>query len=428
MAITHGTGQSNAIEDYAKSIYSLQQRAGGAAVSTNALAERCGVTPASASAMVKKLAERGLAIHEPYHGVRLTEPASAWRWRCCATTGCSSSTSPSTSTCRGIASTRRPTRSSTCSPRTSRRGSRRSSATRRTTRTATRSPTATSSSTRARPSRSTACRSAPAGASCASPTRTPRCCATCRTSGISVGDELEVLDRQPFEGPCTVRFATRTHVLGLPLCRAMRVSPRSAVAAAAWSRLAAVPKRPLTRSERVAYVPSPVSVQTPSAGPITATGTAAAQPRRPGDRDHGLQHDQAVAQPARAGPGQGLPAGAVLRSRGRFPKLTVTLRQLSFIHFARWTVISKLPYNGPPQKKGRFRYQHMYFESNFNGGWEEYIDAFSHILAKRDDGVLGQLLRVSQAAADGARSSATSRSTRPRPTTTTAPIPTRRAR
>ena len=39
---------------------------------TNALAERCGVTPASASAMVKKLAERGLAIHEPYHGVRLT--------------------------------------------------------------------------------------------------------------------------------------------------------------------------------------------------------------------------------------------------------------------------------------------------------------------------------------------------------------------
>jgi DtxR family Mn-dependent transcriptional regulator len=72
MATAHGTGQSNAIEDYAKSIYSLQQRAAGGAVTTNALAERCGVTPASASAMVKKLAERGLAIHEPYHGVRLT--------------------------------------------------------------------------------------------------------------------------------------------------------------------------------------------------------------------------------------------------------------------------------------------------------------------------------------------------------------------
>ncbi len=67
-----GAGRSSAIEDYAKAIYSLQQRAKGEPVSTNALAERCGVTPASASAMVKKLAERDLALHEPYHGVRLT--------------------------------------------------------------------------------------------------------------------------------------------------------------------------------------------------------------------------------------------------------------------------------------------------------------------------------------------------------------------
>lgn len=66
----------------------------------------------------------------------------------------------------------------------------------------------------------------------------------------------------------------------------------------------------------------------------------------------------------------------------RVPSLTATLRQLSFIHFARWSVITKLPYNGPPQRKGRLRYPHMYFESNFNGGWEEYIDAFSHILTK----------------------------------------------
>src|SRR5215212_129257 len=43
MAMTHGTGQSHAIEDYAKSIYSLQQRAGGEPVSTNALAEHLDV-------------------------------------------------------------------------------------------------------------------------------------------------------------------------------------------------------------------------------------------------------------------------------------------------------------------------------------------------------------------------------------------------
>jgi hypothetical protein len=64
----------------------------------------------------------------------------------------------------------------------------------------------------------------------------------------------------------------------------------------------------------------------------------------------------------------------------RQPRLTTTLVDLSFIHFARWSVISKIPYNGPGQPKQKLRYPHMYFESNFNGGWEEYIDAFSHIL------------------------------------------------
>ena len=64
---------SEAIEDYAKAIYALQRRAGGAGgVSTNDLAERLGVTPASVSAMLKKLADRGLAVHERYKGVVLT--------------------------------------------------------------------------------------------------------------------------------------------------------------------------------------------------------------------------------------------------------------------------------------------------------------------------------------------------------------------
>lgn len=60
-----------AIEDYAKAIYALESRS-GSAVSTNAVAERLGVTAGSASAMVKKLAERGLVEHEPYKGVTLT--------------------------------------------------------------------------------------------------------------------------------------------------------------------------------------------------------------------------------------------------------------------------------------------------------------------------------------------------------------------
>jgi DtxR family Mn-dependent transcriptional regulator len=61
---------SAAVEDYAKAIYVLEERDGSAA--TTALAERLGVRPASVSGMLKKLVALGLVEHERYHGVRLT--------------------------------------------------------------------------------------------------------------------------------------------------------------------------------------------------------------------------------------------------------------------------------------------------------------------------------------------------------------------
>jgi DtxR family Mn-dependent transcriptional regulator len=63
---------TSAVEDYAKAIYALETRGEGAAVSTNAIAERLGVTAASASNMVKKLDTLGLVRHVPYRGVQLT--------------------------------------------------------------------------------------------------------------------------------------------------------------------------------------------------------------------------------------------------------------------------------------------------------------------------------------------------------------------
>ncbi|CAN5516829.1 metal-dependent transcriptional regulator [soil metagenome] len=60
-------------ENYAKAIYQLQARIeDGEAVGTGAVAERLGVTPASASAMLKRLAGDGLVTYRPYHGARLT--------------------------------------------------------------------------------------------------------------------------------------------------------------------------------------------------------------------------------------------------------------------------------------------------------------------------------------------------------------------
>jgi hypothetical protein len=65
-----------------------------------------------------------------------------------------------------------------------------------------------------------------------------------------------------------------------------------------------------------------------------------------------------------------------------FPVILTQLRRLSFIHFARWTLVRDIPYNGPPQPVEKLSYPHLFFESNFNGGWEEYIDAFSYILTR----------------------------------------------
>jgi DtxR family Mn-dependent transcriptional regulator len=58
-------------ENYAKALYELQAR-GGTAIGTNAVAERLGVTPASASGMLKRLADDGVVKYTPYHGARLT--------------------------------------------------------------------------------------------------------------------------------------------------------------------------------------------------------------------------------------------------------------------------------------------------------------------------------------------------------------------
>jgi hypothetical protein len=65
------------------------------------------------------------------------------------------------------------------------------------------------------------------------------------------------------------------------------------------------------------------------------------------------------------------------------PHRSATLKQLSFIHFARWSVVSELADPADPATKRKLNHGHLYFESNFNGGWEEYIDAFSHVLTDK---------------------------------------------
>jgi DtxR family Mn-dependent transcriptional regulator len=59
------------VEDYLKAIYDLELV--GEPASTNDIAVRLAISPASVSGMVRRLADQGLITHEPYRGVRLTD-------------------------------------------------------------------------------------------------------------------------------------------------------------------------------------------------------------------------------------------------------------------------------------------------------------------------------------------------------------------
>jgi DtxR family Mn-dependent transcriptional regulator len=67
--------ETESVQDYLKTIYVLEES--GPQVSTSAIADRLSVSPASVTAMVKRLADRGLLRHHPYRGVTLTERGRA---------------------------------------------------------------------------------------------------------------------------------------------------------------------------------------------------------------------------------------------------------------------------------------------------------------------------------------------------------------
>jgi DtxR family Mn-dependent transcriptional regulator len=69
-AVAH-TAASAPVEDYVKAIYALTLEPDQAA-STSQIAERLGITAGSVSTMIKRMDASGLAEHVPYRGARLT--------------------------------------------------------------------------------------------------------------------------------------------------------------------------------------------------------------------------------------------------------------------------------------------------------------------------------------------------------------------
>jgi len=54
------------------------------------------------------------------------------------------------------------------------------------------------------------------------------------------------------------------------------------------------------------------------------------------------------------------------------------LLTLSLIHYARWVIVkpSQFPHLASSQPKETIKYAYMFFFSNFNGSWTQYVDSF----------------------------------------------------
>jgi hypothetical protein len=57
-----------------------------------------------------------------------------------------------------------------------------------------------------------------------------------------------------------------------------------------------------------------------------------------------------------------------------FPLVQRHILQFNFIHFVRWTLV-RLPGE-------RLHYTYLFFESNFDGPWRHYIDAFAYVIPR----------------------------------------------
>jgi DtxR family Mn-dependent transcriptional regulator len=214
---------SAAVQDYAKAIYALQARADGAAVSTNDLAERMEVTAASASGMVRKLDDLGLATHERYRGVELTPAGESvalevLRHHRLLETYLAESLDVPWDRVHDEAEVLEhvlsedleeviarklgdPTRDPHGDPIPTRDGHI--------------DETPTASLQELEPG--------DAGVFVRVSDSDPEMLRYLGERGIAPGDRLEVLDKQPFEGPVFVRFGDEVHALGGALARAMRV-------------------------------------------------------------------------------------------------------------------------------------------------------------------------------------------------------------
>ena len=69
------------------------------------------------------------------------------------------------------------------------------------------------------------------------------------------------------------------------------------------------------------------------------------------------------------------PAGRQFRHAPLLPFAQRHILQFNFIKFVRWTIVRRLPGQD-------LHYPYLFFESNFDGPWQHYIDAFAYVIPR----------------------------------------------
>jgi hypothetical protein len=68
------------------------------------------------------------------------------------------------------------------------------------------------------------------------------------------------------------------------------------------------------------------------------------------------------------------------------------LARVAGTHFARWVLLDQLVYQGPPQRRDRWRAPRLMFTSNFDGPLDRYLEALRTGLGEEGDAVFGHCL------------------------------------
>jgi hypothetical protein len=64
---------------------------------------------------------------------------------------------------------------------------------------------------------------------------------------------------------------------------------------------------------------------------------------------------------------------------------TMGIDRLSSVYFTRWSILTALPYNGPPQVPEALAHPVLVWESTYDGLTEPYIEAFTYVIGRQID-------------------------------------------